>query len=220
MRVLLAEDDRMIGELMKTALNDASYGVDWVLDGESALSEFETHTYDVVLLDLSLPKKSGATVLREIRMRNLQVAVLIVTACDAVDDRVQVLDDGADDYILKPFEMSEVLARMRAALRRRGGLAAPIMTNGVISLDPATREASCGDLHARLTGKEFSLLQALMVRPGAILSRSEIEDRIYGSSEEVESNAVEFLIHSIRKKVGADAIRNVRGVGWLVSKGL
>jgi two-component system OmpR family response regulator len=144
---------------------------------------------------------------------------LIVTARDAVDDRVEGLDDGADDYILKPFEMAEVLARIRAAVRRRGGLATPIMTNGVISLDPATREASRDDLHTRLCGKEFALLHALMMRPGAILSRSEIEDRLYGWNEEVESNVVEFIIHAIRKKLGADAIKNVRGVGWLVSKG-
>jgi len=218
MRVLLVEDDRMIGESMQAALRDAGYGVDWALDGESALSGFGTHTYDLVLLDLGLPKKSGTAVLREIRVRNSQVPILIVTARDAVDDRVEGLDDGADDYILKPFEMAEVLARIRAAVRRRGGLATPIMTNGVISLDPATHEASRGDLHTRLSGKEFALLHALMMRPGAILSRSEIEERLYGWNEEVESNVVEFIIHAIRKKLGADAIKNVRGVGWLVSK--
>lgn len=218
MRVLLVEDDRMIGESMQAVLRDAGYGVDWALDGEAALSGFRTHTYDLVLLDLGLPKKSGIAVLREIRVRNTQVPVLIVTARDAVDDRVEGLDEGADDYILKPFEMVEVLARIRAAVRRRGGFATPVMTNGVISLDPATREASRGDLHTRLSGKEFALLHALMMRPGAILSRSEIEERLYGWNKEVESNVVEFIIHSIRKKLGADAIKNVRGVGWLVSK--
>ncbi len=218
MRVLLVEDDRMIGESMQDALNDAGYGVDWALDGETALSGFSTHTYDLVLLDLGLPKKSGATVLREIRVRNTQVPILIVSARDALDQRVEGLDEGADDYILKPFEMTEVLARIRAVMRRRGGLATPIMTNGIISLDVATHEASRGELHTRLSGKEFALLRALMMRPGAILSRSEIEDRLYGWNEEVESNVVEFIIHSIRKKLGADAIKNVRGVGWMVSK--
>jgi two-component system OmpR family response regulator len=218
MRVLLVEDDVMIGEAVEGALKDASYGVDWVRDGKTALTTIETQVYDVVLLDLGLPKKDGLDVLRTIRANGNLVPLVVITARDAVEDRVRGLDSGADDYVLKPFEMSEVLARMRAVVRRRGGQAAPVMGNGVLSLDPATHEATVNGQATRLSGREFSLLQALMIRPGAILARTELEDRIYGWNEEVESNAVEFLIHSLRKKLGSDAIKNVRGVGWMVQK--
>ncbi len=219
MRILLVEDDRMIGTAIEQALRDAAYAVDWVRDGQTALSTLQTQDYGVVLLDLGLPKKDGLEVLRSIREKDNGVPVVIVTARDALEDRLLGLDGGADDYVLKPFEMAELLARMRAVIRRKGGPASPVLSSGTLSLDPATREASLGGLLTRLSAREFSLLHALMVRPGAILSRSELEDRIYGWNEEVESNAVEFLIHSLRKKLGSDAIKNVRGVGWMVSKG-
>jgi two-component system OmpR family response regulator len=218
MRVLLVEDDRMIGEAVEGALRDASYAVDWVRDGQMALASIETQIYDIVLLDLGLPKKDGFEVLQNVRAHDNPVPLVVITARDALEDRIRGLDGGADDYVLKPFEISELLARIRAVVRRRGGQAAPVMTNGVLSLDPATREASIENHTVRLSGREFSLLQALMIRPGAILSRAELEDRIYGWNEEVESNAVEFLIYSLRKKLGSDAIKNVRGVGWMVSK--
>lgn len=144
--------------------------------------------------------------------------MLVITARDALQDRIGGLDSGADDYVLKPFEMSELLARMRAVIRRKGGASGPMLSNGSLSLDPATREVLSNGVSIRLSGKEFSLLQALLIRPGAILSRSELEDRLYGWGEEVESNAVEFLIHSLRKKLGSGSIKNVRGVGWMVSK--
>jgi two-component system OmpR family response regulator len=147
------------------------------------------------------------------------VPLLIITARDGLDERIRGLDGGADDYVLKPFEMTELFARIRAVLRRKGGAASPILSNGIVSLDPATREASAhSDEAVQLSNREFALLQALMVRPGAILSRSELEDRIYGWGEEVESNAVEYLIHTLRKKLGGDVIKNVRGAGWMVSK--
>ena len=218
MRVLLVEDDRMIGEAVAQALKDAGYAVDWVRDGQAAIDTLEIQTYDVVLLDLGLPKKDGMTVLQSIRARDNPVAVLVITARDGVDDRIQGLDGGADDYVLKPFEMRELLARMRAVIRRKGGVAGPVLSNGVLSLDPATHEASVDGKSARLSKREYSLLQALMTRPGAILSRSELEDRIYGWGEEVESNAVEFLIHALRRKLGSQSIKNVRGVGWMVSR--
>ena len=218
MRVLLVEDDRMIGEAVQQALKDATYAVDWVREGQAALIALESQSYDVALLDLGLPKKDGLDVLRSIRSKGNPVPLLVITARDAVEDRIRGLDAGADDYVLKPFEMAELLARMRAVIRRKGGIAGPLMTNGVLSLDPVTHEASVNGEPVRLSRREFSLLQALMVRPGAILSRSELEDRIYGWNEEVESNAVEFLIHSIRKKLGATSIKNVRGLGWMVSK--
>lgn len=218
MRVLLVEDDRMIGEVLTQTLKDATYAADWVRDGQTALNTLENQVYDVVLLDLGLPKKDGLEVLRSIRAKNNPVPVLVITARDTLDDRIRGLDGGADDYVLKPFEMTELLARMRAVVRRKGGVASPVLTNGVIALDPATREVDLNGKTVPLSGREFSLLMALMVRPGAILSRPDLEDRIYGWNEEVESNAVEFLIHSLRKKLGADTIKNVRGVGWMVIK--
>jgi len=219
MRVLLVEDDWMIGETVRDALKDASYAVDWVRDGGQALTALAIQPYDAILLDLGLPKVDGIAVLAAIRSGNNAVPILIITARDAVADRIRGLDGGADDYVLKPFEMSEVLARLRAVARRRSGTASPVMTNGVLSLDPATHEAQSTGAPIRLSAREFALMQALLMRPGAILSRAELEDRIYGWNEEVESNAVEFLIHSLRRKLGAEAIKNVRGVGWMVSKG-
>ena len=218
MRALLAEDDRMIGEAVVNALKDASYAVDWVRDGEAACEALATHAYDIVLLDLGLPGKDGLAVLRLSRSQGAVAPVLVITARDAIDDRILGLDAGADDYIVKPFDIGELLARMRAVVRRKAGSPHPILSNGRIDLDPATREVSFDGAPVRLTAREFALLQALLLRPGAILSRGELEDRIYGWGEEVESNAVEFLIHSLRRKLGADAIRNVRGVGWLVAK--
>lgn len=219
MRVLLVEDDRMIGEAVEQALKDAQYAVDWVRDGLTAVNTIEHQTYDLVLLDLGLPKKDGFEVLRTIRGRGNAVSLLIMTARDATHDRIQGLDLGADDYIVKPFEMGELLARMRAVSRRKGGTAGPILTNGIISLDPVTHEATANGNTITLTGREFTVLQALLMRPGAILSRTELEDRIYGWNEEIESNVVEFMISSLRKKLGSkDLIKNIRGVGWMVSK--
>jgi two-component system OmpR family response regulator len=220
MRVLLVEDDSMIGDAIQGALKDASYAADWVKNGQTALTTLSCQHYDLVLLDLGLPGKDGQEVLAAIRAQGNPVPVLIITARDGLDDRLRGLDGGADDYVLKPFEMAELLARMRAVLRRKGGSAMPLLTNGVVSLDPATREAFArGGSPVQLSGREFALLQALLVRPGAILSRGDLEDRIYGWGEEVESNAVEFLIHALRRKLGSDVIRNVRGMGWMVSKG-
>jgi two-component system, OmpR family, response regulator len=218
MRVLLVEDDRMIGEAIESALQDATYAVDRVRDGLAALIAIQSVNYDLMLLDLGLPKKDGIAVLNAVRAKDNLVPVLIITARDGVEDRILGLDAGADDYVLKPFEMAELLARMRAVLRRKGGTAGPVMSNGFISLDPTSREAIVSGEAVRLSGREFSLLHTLMIRPGAILSRSDLEDRVYGWNEEVESNAIEFLIHSLRKKLGSSAIKNVRGVGWMVSK--
>jgi two-component system OmpR family response regulator len=219
MRVLLVEDDPMIGEAIQEAVKEASYAADWVKNGHTALTTLGCQHYDVVLLDLGLPGKDGLEVLRFIRAKDNPVPLLIITARDELDDRLRGLDGGADDYLLKPFEMAELLARMRAVLRRKGGSASPVMSNGKVSLDPATREAMVSASEpVRLSNREFALLQALLVRPGAILSRSDLEDRIYGWGEEVESNAVEFLIHALRRKLGNDIIKNVRGVGWMVLK--
>jgi two-component system OmpR family response regulator len=219
MRILLVEDDRMIGAAVAQALKDAAYAVDWVTDGEGAIAAAEVEPYDLALLDLGVPKPDGIEVLRHFRKSRQQLPVIIVTARDGIEDRIGGLDLGADDYLVKPFEVRELLARMRAILRRQGG-ASPILSNGAVSLDPATHEASYQGTSCRLTAREFALLQALLSRPGVILSRDDLERRIYGWNEEVESNAVEFLIHAIRKKIGASAIRNVRGVGWMVDRSL
>lgn len=219
MRVLLVEDDPMIGEAVQGALKDAAYATDWVKNGQTALTTLGCQHYDLVLLDLGLPGKDGLEVLTSIRAKDNSVPLLIITARDGLDDRLRGLDGGADDYVLKPFEMAELLARMRAVLRRKGGSAIPVLSNGVISLDPLTRKAVVNaSSPVQLSNREFSLLQALLVRPGAILSRSDLEDRIYGWGEEVESNAVEFLIHGLRRKLGSEVIKNIRGVGWMVSK--
>lgn len=219
MRILLVEDDPMIGDAIQGALTDASYAADWVQNGAHALNALATHTYALVLLDLGLPGQDGLEVLARIRARNNPVPLLIITARDSLDDRLRGLDGGADDYLLKPFAMAELLARMRAVLRRLGGNAVPVLGNGVVSLDLVYKQASTAAHHAvPLSSREFALLQALLVRPGAILSRSELEERLYGWGNEVESNAVEFLIHALRRKLGSHVIRNVRGLGWMVSK--
>ncbi len=210
----------MIGAAIQWALKDACYAADWVKNGQTALDTLLCQNYDLVLLDLGLPGKDGFEVLKSIRANHNPVPLLIITARDGLIDRVRGLDGGADDYVPKPFEMAELLARMRAVLRRKRGAASLLLTNGTVSLDPATREAHVdGGQAVQLSNREFALLQALMVRPGAILSRGDLEDRIYGWGEEVESNAVEFLIHALRKKLGSEIIKNVRGVGWMVSKG-
>jgi len=218
MRVLLIEDDSMIGAAITQALKDAAYAVDWVTDGEAAVHAVESETYELVLLDLGLPKGDGRGVLRHLRGRGRKLPLIIVTARDSVEDRIDGLDLGADDYLIKPFEIRELLARMRAVLRREGSGSAPLLSNGKLSLDPATREACFLGKSAQLSAREFALLQALLTRPGTILSRNELERQIYGWNEEVESNAVEFLIHNVRKKLGSGAIRNVRGVGWMVER--
>jgi two-component system OmpR family response regulator len=194
-----------------------SYAVDWATDGETAIEAVAAELYDLVLLDLGLPGADGLDVLRRFKTRG-RLPVIIVTARDAIDDRIAGLDLGADDYLVKPFEVRELLARMRAVLRRQGSGAPPILSNRAISLDPATHEVSHDGGNCRLTAREFALLQALLSRPGSILSRTDLERHIYGWDEEVASNAVEFLIHALRRKIGAAAIRNVRGVGWMVDR--
>ena len=218
MRVLLIEDDPMIAAAIEVALHDEAYAVDRVGDGETADRVLRDGLHQVVLLDLGLPRRDGLSVLQGLRARGDRVPVLLITARDAAADRVRGLDLGADDYVVKPFDMDELLARMRAVLRRHGGQASAELGNGDVALDPATRMARRGDVSVLLTAREFALLQALLLRPGAILTRAQLEDRLYGWNEEVESSAVDFLIHGVRKKLGADVIKNVRGAGWLVGK--
>ena len=218
MRILLIEDDSMIGEAVSLALKDAAYSVDWVRDGLTANSVLELAEHQCVLLDLGLPKRDGFEVLRHLRQSGSAIPVIVITARDEIENRIKGLDLGADDYLVKPFDLSELLARLRAVVRRLGGQSTTCLTNGMVSLDPASRVASHGKSEALLSAREFALLQALLLRPGTILTRAELEDRIYGWNEEVESNAVDFLIHGVRKKLGTSVIKNIRGAGWMVEK--
>jgi len=212
------EDDQLIGTAIQQALRDAAYALDWVTDGRSALFTVETQNYALMLLDLGLPFQDGFEVLRTIRQTGNSIPVIIITARDTVQNRVKGLDHGADDYLVKPFSIDELLARMRAVTRRNQGISNPMISNGILDLNPATREVIKNGTNFTLSAREYSLLHALILRPGTILSRAELEDRIYGWNEEVASNAVEFLIHALRKKLGAETIKNVRGAGWMVAK--
>ena len=218
MRILLVEDDAMIGDAMIYALKSAQYAADWAKDGASALLAAQTQHYDAILLDLGLPKMDGIEVLRALRQAGNPTPILIVTARDALEMRIAGLDLGADDYVLKPFDIAELLARIRAVVRRKSGHANSILENGNVSLNLTTREALLDGAAVRLSAREYALLEALLIRPGAILSRQDLEDRTYQWEKEVESNAIEFLIHGLRKKLGAQCIKNVRGLGWMVSK--
>jgi two-component system OmpR family response regulator/two-component system response regulator QseB len=218
MRVLLVEDDNMIGQSLRQALSENGLTVDWVKDGVLAQDALAQGGYAAVLLDLGLPRRSGLEVLRRARQDGDRTPMLVLTARDGVDDRVEGLDVGADDYLVKPFEMRELLARMRAIVRRVGGHAQSTIGTAQTQLDLASRELTHAGTSILLSAKEFRLMHALLERPGAILSRTQLEERLYGWGEEVSSNAVEVLIHGVRRKLGADVIRNVRGLGWRVGK--
>jgi two-component system OmpR family response regulator len=221
MRVLLVEDDPMLGRGIEQALRDASYAVDWLADGSAASSALARHDFEMILLDLGLPRRDGLAVLHELRARNDFTPVMIITARDGIEQRIEGLDRGADDYLIKPFAVGELLARMRALGRRRHRAAPLRLSNGVISLDEGTKTAQGpAGIEQPLSGREFALLRELLVRPGAVISRTELENRIYGWGESVESNVIEVVIHSLRRKLGADAIRNVRGLGWMVARAL
>jgi len=216
MRVLLVEDDRMIGESIRAALRQDGSAVDWVRDGRSAESTLGTEQFDLVLLDLGLPQQDGIEILRAMRSRHDQTPVIVLTARDALPDRVAGLDAGADDYLVKPFELEELAARIRAVTRRKSGRAEPAIEVGEVRLDPSMRQVTRNGEPVVLSAREYAVLEALMMRPGAILSRAQLEDRLYGWGDAIESNAVSVYIHQLRRKLGADFIRNVRGVGYYV----
>jgi two-component system response regulator QseB len=218
MRVLLAEDDPMIGASVRQGLRQDGFAVDWVTDGRAAELALAEGVHDALLLDLGLPRRGGLEVLGAMRRRGDARPVLILTARDALADRVAGLDAGADDYMVKPFELGELAARLRALQRRSAGRAAPVLEHGEIRLDPASHEVRRNGERVELSAREFALLEALLARPGAILSRAQLEEKLYGWKDSVESNAVEVHIHALRRKLGADFIRNVRGVGWKVAQ--
>ncbi|HUN70328.1 MAG TPA: response regulator [Burkholderiales bacterium] len=218
MRVLVVEDDQMIGEGVRSALQQEGFAVDWIRDGAAADIALQAERYDMALLDLGLPSRDGLDVLRELRGRKDGTPVLIVTARDAVKERVAGLDAGADDYLVKPFDVEELHARVRALLRRSAGRAEPVIEHGGIAVNPATREVTRRGEPVALSARELAVLEALLMRPGNVLSRAQLEERIYGWGEEIESNAVEVYIHGLRRKLGADFIRTIRGVGYRVPK--
>ena len=218
MRVLLVEDDTMVGESVRKGLRQEGFAVDWVEDGAAAELALATGVYDLLLLDLGLPKKAGMEVLASLRQKKSTLPVMLITARDAVADRVKGLDAGADDYLVKPFDLDELAARARALVRRRAGNAESVLRSGELTLNPATHQAEYQGKSLTLSGREFGLLQALIERPGAVLSRAQLEEKLYGWQEEVGSNTVEVYIHALRKKLGAEFIKTVRGVGYTVPK--
>ncbi len=218
MKLLLAEDDPMIGASLVQGLKQAGFAADWVRDGREARSAVHAGGYALLLLDLGLPGLDGVALLRELRRDQIDIPVLVITARDAVTDKIAGLNLGADDYLTKPFDLNELIARIHALLRRLGGRAQNRMCLGGLCLNPLTRETSLDDQPLSLSQREFSLLEALLQKPGAVLSREQLEDRLYGWGEEVASNAVEVHLHNLRRKLGADWIRNVRGVGYKVAE--
>ena len=218
MRVLLIEDDAMIGASVQKGLRQDGFSIDWVRDAQAGETALATHAYDAVLLDLGLPGKGGAEVLKSLRRAGSDIPVLIITARDAVGDRVAGLDSGADDYIVKPFDLDELAARIRAVVRRRSGRADPVVTVGDVTFDAASHRVTLGENEVTLSARELAVLEALLDRPGAILSRAQLEERLYGWGEEVGSNTVEVFIHALRRKLGTDFIRTVRGVGYTVPR--
>ncbi len=218
MRILLVEDDAMIGESVRTGLQQDGFAVDWVQDGRAAELALESNPYETLLLDLGLPRKDGLEVLAALRRRGNTIPVLILTARDAVADRVKGLDAGADDYLVKPFDLEELAARVRALLRRKSGRADPVVQVGKLAINPATHEVSLDGKPLSLSAREFALIHARAARPGVVYSRAQLEEKLYGWGQEVESNTVEVYVHSLRRKLGANFIQNVRGVGYMVPK--
>lgn len=218
MRLLLVEDDTMIGESVLDLLRAEHYAVDWVKDGEMAETALRTQDYDLMLLDLGLPRRDGLQVLRALRARRQRMPVLVATARDAVQQRIEGLDAGADDYVLKPYDLDELLARIRALLRRASGRAEPVYEHQGISINPATREVSAHGRPVVLSAREWAVLEPLLARPGMVLSRAQLEEKLYSWKDEISSNAVEVYIHGLRRKLGAWLIQNVRGVGYMVPR--
>jgi two-component system OmpR family response regulator/two-component system response regulator QseB len=216
MRLVLVEDDRMIGDSLRAALRHQGHAVDWVRDAQAADSTLASERFDLALLDLGLPRGSGLDVLRTMRARGDGTPVIVLTARDGPGDRVAGLDAGADDYLVKPFEFDELGARIRAVLRRHSGRAQPALEHAGVRLDPATRQVTQQGRPVLLSAREYAVLEALLQRPGAVLSRAQIEDRLYGWGEEIESNAVSVYVHQLRRKLGSDFIRSMRGVGYFL----
>jgi len=218
MRLLLVEDDALLGDGIRAGLRQAGYSVDWCRDGRAAQLALETESYALMVLDLGLPQLSGLDLLAWLRKKGGDLPVLILTARDTLADRVKGLDSGADDYLVKPFDLEELAARIRALLRRHGGRAVPLICHGRLTLDPAAHAIALDDQAVDLSPREFAVLQALLENAGHVLSRERLEQSLYSWGNEVESNAVEVHIHHLRRKLGTDLIRTIRGVGYVIEK--
>jgi two-component system response regulator QseB len=217
MRALIVEDDPMIGRAVMAGLRSAGYAADWVRDGHDGETVLSDETYDIALLDLALPRRNGLEILKALRRAKSQLAVVIITASDSVANRVAGLDGGADDYVTKPFDLDELLARMRAVIRRRSGRSCPEITYGTLTIDPSKKECLYRGAPVQLSAREFAVLEALMKEPGTVVSRSRLEDTVYGWGKEIESNSVEVHLHHLRRKLQPELIRNVRGVGYRIA---
>ena len=218
MRVLVVEDDALLGDAIQAGLKQSGYAVDWMKDGASAEQALATEPYAAAVLDLGLPRLSGLEVLRRLRSRNAPLPVLILTAMDTVDDRIKGLDAGADDYLVKPFDMGELAARLRALIRRASGNAEPFLQVAGLKLDPAAHRVLYRDKPVELSAREFALLHALMLNAGKVLSRAQLEEQLYAWGDEIESNAVEVHIHHLRRKLSPELIETIRGVGYLMPR--
>ncbi|MDH5256910.1 MAG: response regulator transcription factor [Gammaproteobacteria bacterium] len=218
MRILIVEDDTLLGDGIRVGLSQQGYAADWVEDGDMAQSALLTNEYEAIILDLGLPKVSGLELLKEIRKKGDDTPVIILTAQDGVEDRINGLDTGADDYLTKPFDLEELTARLRALLRRRGGRSTPVIEHGDIVVDPASHSVKNNGVVVDISPREFTILQLLLEHQGKVMSRSRLEEGLYAWNDEVESNTVEVHIHHIRKKLGAKLIRTIRGVGYIIDK--
>ncbi len=218
MRVLVVEDDPMIGRAVVSGLQEGGYAADWVRDGAEAELALANGVYDLALLDLGLPRRDGMEILNSLRRSGRQLPLVIITARDGLEDRVRGLDSGADDYLVKPFDLDELLARVRAVLRRRAGRGTPEIAYGALKLDPAARRVSFRGAAVELSPREFSVLEALLKDPGAVVSRARLEEAVYGWGEEVGSNSIEVHLHHLRRKLAPEIIRNVRGVGYRIAR--
>lgn len=218
MRILLVEDDELLGDGLRTGLIQYGYAVDWLKDGLSADQALKTENFDLVVLDLGLPKLPGISVLQNLRARGQTMPVLILTARESVDDRVKGLDSGADDYLTKPFDLDELCARLRALQRRFSSRAEPLLTHDNITLDPASHTVTYHGENVNLSRREFALLHKLLENAGRVLSREHLTQSLYGWGEDVDSNALEVHIHNLRKKFGQEFIRTIRGIGYMIDK--
>ena len=218
MRVLVVEDDPMIGRAVVAGLHQQGYAVDWVRDGAEAELALGHAVYDVALLDLGLPRRDGLEVLKGVRRAKNDLPIMIITARDAVADRIAGLDSGADDYLVKPFALEELVARTRAVIRRHGGRSQSEIAYGALTLDPARRRVLFQGAEVELSPREFAVLEALLKEPGAVVSRERLEDAVYGWGEEVGSNSIEVHVHHLRRKLAPELIRNVRGVGYRIAR--